>query len=879
MSKTLKITSLVCVLVGLVYSCSTEKDAALNRGYHNMTAHYNGYFNAGEKIKESLASYEKGYQEDFETILPVYIYPGEDDAASMFEPMNVAIEKTTKVINRHAMPMQDKKRKNEEWCAWIDDNYFVMGKAEFFKKEYKQCENLFGYIKVNYPKESSIYEASLWLAKTYIEQGKYADAETELQGLETLIQEQLDAKADKDAKKEPKKDRKGNKIKPTPQFPKKLKDDLAIIYADMYLRKKDYANAKEKLVDAIDITRNKKMKTRLTYILAQIHEELGDNQAASATFDKVTKMTAPYEMEFYAKIKRALLYNGSDTKGLKAELKKMLEDEKNKDYLDQIYYALAGIELKEDNKEQGIKYLELSAANSTTNKRQKSKTYIKLADINYDDKEFRIAKTYYDSCVSVIDDKHPDYVQITDRSEGLTALVKNLEVVETQDSLLNLVAKGEKYYLKEIDKIIEAKREEDRLKSEERMNSMNFDGPKTQDFGDGANWYFYNPQAKSFGYKEFKKIWGDRKLEDDWRRKNKNSVSFDEFGNGEGTETVAENDPYAPEFYIKDLPLTAEQVEKSNKDIAEGLYNLGVIYKNQLNEPERSAYYFEELVKRYKENENALPGMYQLYLMYKDQGKHALSQGHKTTILSDYPRSEYARIINNPNYKKEEEALKKVHGTEYEQVYTVFARKDFDNTITKCNEVIARREENSFIPKYLLLKANALGSKKAALDDIKIPLTTLVKEHKDTDEGLIAAGILERLRNKASLDNAKAGNGTYIYNAGMEHFFVLIFPNNAGKIKNVTSKISNMNSAKFGSKGLKIKNTFINSDNQIVVVRSFDDKKAAMVYYNAYKNDNKYVNSFNSKYECFVITHKNYAAMFLEKDYKEYLEFFNENYN
>ena len=878
MNRTLKITSLVCLLVALVYSCSTEKDAALNRGYHNMTAHYNGYFNAGEKIKESLASYEKGYQEDFETILPIYIYPGEDEASNMLEPMNVAVEKTTKVINKHSMPMQDKKRKNEEWCAWIDDNYLVMGRAEFFKREYEQCERLFNYIKINYPKESSIYPASLWLAKTYIEEGKYADAETELQGLEALIQEQLDAKADKDAKKQPKKDKKGNKIKPVPEFPKKLKDDLVIIYADMYLRKKDYSNAKEKLVEAIEITKNRKTKTRLTYILAQIHEELGDNQAASGTYDKVTKMTAPYEMEFYAKIKRALLYNGSDTKSLKAELKKMLEDEKNKDYLDQIYYALADIELKEGNKEQGIEYLELSAANSTTNKRQKAKTYIKLADINYSDKEFRIAKTYYDSCVSVIDEKHPDYIQISDRSEGLTALVKNLEVVEMQDSLLNLVAKGEKYYLKEIDNIIEAKREADRLKSEERMNSMEFDGPKTTDFGDGANWYFYNPQAKSFGYKEFKKIWSDRKLEDDWRRKNKNSVTFDEFGGGEGAETVAENDPYAPEYYLKNLPLTEEKIVESNTSIAQGLYNLGVIYKNQLNEPERSAFYFEELIRRYKESENSLPGMYQLYLMYKEQGKHALSGNHKNTILSDYPKSEYARIINNPNYKKEEEALRKVHGSEYDQVYNIYARKDYSGTITKCNEVIARREENSFIPRYLLLKANALGAKKATLDEIEEPLEVLVKNHKDTEEGVIASSILERLRNKASLDNAKAGNSTYIYNSEMEHFFVLVFPNNAGKVKNVTTKISNMNSAKYGNKGLKIKNTFINSDNQIVVVRSFDNKKAAMAYYKVFMNDNKYVKAFNSKYEYFVVTHKNYAAMFLEKDFKEYLEFFKQNY-
>ncbi len=870
-------------------SCSTEKDSWIHRGYHDMTAHYNGYFNARELIKETRNSYEAEYTEDYTTILPVYIYPDNEGVSSFLQPMEAAVEKTSVVITKHSMPNAEniRQRKKTEYCKWIDDNWLVMGQANFFARDFEEAVNIFKYVKGTYPSQSIIYNADLWLAKCAIEVEDYGTALSILE-----LTEETALEYEKNPPKKPSKSksveyydiaRPIGRFTVAPEPPKHFLGELYQTKADMHLRKEEWGKATESLENAIKHTKNKKTKTRLTFILAQVYEEMGDKSSARNYYELVTKMTAPYEMEFYATIYKALLYDGGDTRGLRAQLLKMIKDEKNKDYLDQIYFVLAELDLAEGNKEGGIENLKLSAKNSTSNSVQKAKTYLRLGDIYYDDKSFPKAKTYYDSTLTVIDQQHENYDQIVERSEGLTALVRNLDIYETQDSLLTLVYKGEKHYLRVIDDIIEEKRKKDEEEFEARQNmpSTGDAGGGVQDFGSGANWYFYNEQAKAFGAGEFKRTWGDRPLEDDWRRSDKSSEMITGIqGDEEETPNAPENDPYAREYYLKNLPLTDSAVDSSHTLIASALYQLGIIYKDKLNEPKTSNDYFEELVKRYGGTESSLAARYQLYLAYKGDGNFGKSDIHKNVILDDYPDSEYAKIIKNPNFKKEEEIARKKHGTEYDKTFDQYIGGAYPEVISKCDEVVARRESNDFIPKYLLLKAYALGQEDADdLDPIQQSLEKLVADYGETEEGIKAKRILERLKNQSSIQGVSSGSSNYIYNSEMEHFFVLVFPNDGSNINPVKRGMADFNGNNFASKNLKIRNTFIGKDDQIVVVRSFPNKEAAQNYLKIFKKDTKDLRGISDKYEYFVITHKNYASLFIEKDLEGYREFYQKNYS
>ncbi len=876
-----------------IMACSTQKETWLNRGYHNMTAHYNGYFNAREIIKETKRTHVENFQQDYTQIIPIYLNPDDETVSNFQQPMETAIEKITVVISKNSMPNPEKlkRKKKEEWCKWIDDNWMVMGQAYFYKREFDDANTYFKYVKAQYPSQQIVFDADIWLAKTAIEMEDYGTALSTLELLEEAIKEaEAEAKKSKSKKKKKKKSRSKsfkkyniqrpiNKFTPPPVPPKNLKSEVYINLADLHLRKGDYQEAIPRLEQAIEHNKSRKMRTRLTFILAQVHEELGNVSEARKYYEKVTKMTAPYEMEFYATINKALLFDGNDTKGLRAQLIKMSKDEKNKDFLDQIYYVLAELDFKEGDKDGGIAYLEKSAKYSTSNNIQKAKTYVRLADIYYSDKAYPKSKVYYDSSLTVIDETYENYDEIFDRSEGLTSLVKNLDVYHTQDSLLTLVEKGENHYMKVIENKIHEKQRLDEEKFNERQNAPSTGTTNNNNFGSGAKWYFYNESAKSFGVNEFKQIWGDRPLEDNWRRSDKTVAGLGTFGDGEDEDQNSpENDPYAPEYYLKNLPLTDEAQAESNTKISEALYNLGVIYKDRLGEPKTGISYFEKLVQRYNDTKESLPGMYQLYLTHKAEGNMPESDKYKKMILDKFPDSEYAKIIRNPNFKKEEELAKKKHGNEYNKVFDMYLAGDYETTIDKCKEVVNRRESNVYVPKYLLLQAFALSMKDSKnLDAIQKPLESLVDNHSETEEGVRAKNILERLKNQNSIKGVKAGNSSFVYNSEMEHFFVLIFPNSAGSINQVKKTISNFNNSNYSSKGLKVRNSFIDTDNQIIVVRSFNDKKIAEQYLKSFSTSSK-TKDLSGKYKNFIITHKNYASLFIEKDIDGYMEFYKKNY-
>lgn len=889
------------VALTLLSGCSTEKDVPLNRGYHNMTARYNGYFNAGVIIDNSLQNYRNNFQDDYTKILPLKVYPGEEEAAALYAQMDDAIERCSKVIYRHSMPNpKNVKNKEEENCRWIDDNWLVIAKAHFVKREFLEAEEKLIFISTNpnYQSEESVFEAKIWLAKTYIALGNYPEAtrvmkevEAEKNDAEAMrnrsIKERIDDWKDdrKDAKKARRRGKKKEKTKDPASFPKNLTTDYEITMAELYIAQQEYKKAIPHLEAGIRACKKRKEKARYMFVLAQLYEEQGDMGQALYYYNKVAHSSAPYEMQFKAKIKKALVATGGGDE-IRKELNKMLRDAKNAEYKDQIYFALAELEMKDGNKEEAIRNYTQSALWSVSNDRQKGISYLKLADIFYADKDYLKAQKYYDSSVTAFPDTYEDYEKIKNKAEGLSDLVLHYETYVFEDSVqqfVNMSDKDREKRLKEIIKEIEEREKQRKADEERRLQAMQKKAQNTNAGGGGSSskWYFNNPKLVANGVNEFRTQWGQREDEDNWRRSNKSSISF-ETGDVDGADsTVVQADSLTVELLLKDIPLTPEALDSSNNRLINSLYMLGLIYKEQLKEYEEAIVYFKKVVDRGADHPKVLPSLYQLYLINKKQG-NGQAENYKNQILTQYPDSEIAAILKDPDYLKKKEELDKRELNAYKETYDLYLYRYYNRTIAACNEVIVKEPENQFLTKYLLLKAFAISKlTPGAIEAISSPLETLVADYSDTEEGKqakIYLGKIQRGENITTPDNDNPVG--YTFDEKANHFWIVVYPNRFGPIEETKIKISNFNKELFRAKGYSISVSPINETDQLIIVKSFSGLDEGNKYREAYLSSSAtgILGDVQSDFESYLISTSNFALLFRSKDIELYKSWYIKHY-
>jgi tetratricopeptide (TPR) repeat protein len=394
----------------LLAGCSTKKKNFLSRGYHNLTSKYNVFWNGQEAMKEGVATLEKGHADNYEEILEVFPIGTSESAKSVYGQMDRGIEKASLAINKHSMLI-----KGKEYVSTIDDAYMLIGKAHFYKRDYSLALEMFTYVIKQYKTNKIRFDGYMWLIRTNTELARFKDAE---KVITTLEEEKT--------------------------FPKKKLGELAAVKANYYIKKGDYESAKNQLIAAIKNTKKRSSKTRYTYILAQLYQKVNNNDSAFYHYSSVLKKNTPYVMEFNARINRALLASAKSgsINEIKRELVKMSKDEKNFDYQDRIYFALGNIALEEDDKELALTYLKKSVAASTQNMTQKAVSYFTIADLYFDKPEYEPASAYYDSSLAILPERHEQYKRVQARQQSLAELVKNIRIIETQDSLLRLSAMG-----------------------------------------------------------------------------------------------------------------------------------------------------------------------------------------------------------------------------------------------------------------------------------------------------------------------------------------------------------------------------------------------------------------------------------------------------
>lgn len=900
----------------LFFSCSQQKNRWQNRAYHSTTTRYNIYFNGNESFKEGVFAIESANKDDYTKILPVFIYGDENSAKSAYSQMDNAIKKASKSVQRHSMYI-----KEIEYNEWIDDCYMLVGKAEFYKREFHKALQTFEYVARDFKHKEIKHEAMLWLARTYMElkdfnkAGKFLDLVTEdVVATEKGIAQSLKMKPEDNEKQESKnkqaeskakkktssKSKKGaSSKKPTASdlrkkelaenhvFPQRLKADYYGVYADFYIRQNNYQLAIPELRNCISYTKKKKRRVRLLYILAQLYQQEKNYEMATRYYSEVLKQRPSYEMEFYAQINRAMAFDigAGNSEEIKKQLMKMMKDEKNKEFFDQIYYALADIELREGNEEKGIEYLKTSAEKSISNNNQKGLSYLRLADISFEKKRYQPAQAYYDSTVLFLGKDRPDYPSILSKRNNLTRLVKNILIIEKEDSLQALAGLSEKDRNKIIDKTIQKViEEEEQKKLEAQQNALlpqATNRQQQQSATTGSEWYFYNPATLSFGFSEFKKIWGDRILEDNWRRKNKNIASS---GSEEQDLVELEEKDTAKanlkdrNHYLKNIPLDKEKMNKSHNKIIEAYYELGLVYREQFEDNEQAKKTFETLLLKYDTSRYTLPSYYQLYKIYLDERDAEKAEFYKNKILKEFPGSEYAKIISNPDYFKEIYTEKSKAEELYKETYRLYRGQQYPFVISNCAASDSLFPENYLAAKFHFLKALAIG-KSGDRARFETSLREVIDKHPQDEVADEAKKIIDLMNKKQPVEQVSDSSvSLYQFNPEAKHSCVLIFPlsDDANKIK---AAISDFNSKFFSLAKLNVSDVLLDNSRQMVSIKFFDEMPPAMNYYKSFKSDNEFLKEINSKeYALFVISYENFAVFYNQKKIDDYLSFFAKNY-
>ena len=854
-SKNKKVTSLAFIAL-ILFGCSTEKNSAINRGYHNVTARYNGYFNAKESVNEGIGKLNDSHKENYEEILPIYVYGDESAARSVYPQMDRAIEKSSYVINNHSMYI-----KKVEYCSWIDDSYFLIGKASFYKKDFEKAEEMLVYVASEYKEDPIRFDAMLWLARTYIESEEFSNARGYLD------------KCNVD------------------EFPEKKLAELKAVKADFYLKQENYESAAKELKNALEFTKRREDKVRLTFILAQVYKESGDSKNAIRYYDAVLKLNPEYEMGFYANIHSALAHEGGNSGPIKTKLKEMAKDEKYEEFFDQIYYALAELELKENNKEKGIEYLELSYEKSIINDDQKAKSFNRLADIYFDDERYILSQNYYDSTVSFVDKSQPEYPEILERRNSLTRLVKDILVISKEDSLQHLSTLPKAEQERVVDDIIsEIIADEERIKAEEEANALNAQNTPTNpkiNQGTSTDWYFYNESTIAFGKSEFKKKWGTRKLEDNWRRKNKSSTAsngFDiDYGELEdlGIEdtNATSRDLKSPRYYLQNIPNSKSKMNKSHNRIIAALYDLGLVYKEKLNDNKQAIITFEDLVTRYDTSKYHVSAYYQLFRMFTESSNSARANEYKNKVLKGFPKSQYAKLIQNPSYLDNEKNQASDASMFYEKTYQLYKEKLFMRVINNSDKADSTYKGNALLPKFHYLKAQSLGETDSVIV-YQEALETLIKNYPDSPEAEVAKRTLAYLSKGEPVEGKENESAiNYKFKADAKHHLIIILPKDGVDMNKAKIAVSDFNRKYYKSDELKISSTVLSNGERLIIVKAFNNVFKGMDYYKSFDENTDILKTIKeSTITKFVISVSNYPEFYKANDIDGYQSFFDINY-
>lgn len=758
----------VVALVALLASCSTEKNTSRSRWWHSFNARYNTYYNGSVAYIDASLEKENGNKDNFTEMIPMYTVGNKKSRELGKANYDKAIEKCEKAIKLHSITKRPEwtksRRKTErdiEWLSRKEYNPFLwkawmlMGRSQFFQGAFDEAASTFSYMCRLYATQPAIYgRARAWLAKSYIEQDWLYDAEDVIRNMQ---RDSIHWRAQK---------------------------EWDFTYADYYIHTGDYDKAIPYLKKSIDHEMRKKQKARLCFLLGQLYAATGKNAEAYKAFKSVVRKNPPYELEFNARIAMTEVMGASQAKKMVGKLKRMAASDKNKDYLDQVYYAIGNIYLAQKDTLKAIANYEKGNKKATRSGIEKGVLLLKLGDLYWQQEKFSDAQRCYGEAIGLLDKDRKDYEQLSARSKVLDELVPYTDAIHLQDSLQALAKMSEKDRNAAIDRVIaelkrqekEQKRLEDEKNAQQTMQrngamgnrnntNRNNTAQTQQNNRQNAVWYFYNAMAVQQGKQAFEKLWGKRENTDNWQRVNKtvvgnlngdadmelteeqkDSIAKAELAQDslEQLKDSAQNDPHKREYYLAQIPFTEDQVATSNLTIMDGLYNSGVIFKDKLDNLDLSKKQFTRLETQYPDFEQKADMYYHLFLLYSRLGQHDVAAGYVEKLKAEYPDNQWTILLTDPYFKENAQFGVHIEDSLYAATYDAFKADRLSEAKANAQISATRFPLGENRDKFLFIGGLAKlndGDSKGCVDDMKAVVEKFPQSKLAEMAGMIVNGV------------------------------------------------------------------------------------------------------------------------------------------
>ena len=851
-------------------ACSTKKDTFLARNSHALSTKYNILYNGGVGLDKGVKAIKANSHDDFWQLLPVEKMQIIEDLTSTSKPKSTDFElaeaKATKAIQKHSMNIGGREKNSQ-----IDEAYLMLGKARYYDQRFVPALDAFNYILYKYPNSSKIYEAKIWREKTNMRLGNDALV---IKNISKLLE-------DREVKKQV------------------FADANALLGASfLNLEEKDSAVAKIK--NAIKFTKVNQEKARYHYILGQLYQELGYKDSAVASYQSVIDLNRKAERKFViqAHAKKAELfdYQTGDSVAFVKTFDKLIQDRENRPYKDLIFHHMAVFQDKENNQKAALNFYNASLRTNSKDTYLVASNYRNLGNMYFRNAEYPVAAKYYDSTLVKLNVKTREFVKIQKIRSNLDEVILYEAVAKRNDSILNVVAMNpenrmayfEKYIakLKEEDAVKKLLVEKNKAKQENIARNNSTLSPTSASIHEpgkpmrksamapptmagvasqtgASTFYFYNPTTVAFGKMEFKKIWGDRTLNTNWRVSsgNINAITFDSLGEDKklsdkeaATDKIVEQ--YTTDFYLKQLPSVQKELDSIHEERNFAYYQLGVIYKEKFKENNLALDKLEKLLQQNPQEKLILPAMYNLYKLYQiaDLNK---AQAMQKKISGQYPDSRYAQIIDNASVNAD--SVNETPESVYSKWYKAFQQEQYVSVLENLDRLISQFSGDEIVSKLELLKANTIGKLKG-VTAYKNALQFVADNYPNSEEGKNALVILKNqipFLEQMDFNSVETNNWKILYKVGKKE------DNDTKALEEKLKKFFKENDFQI----LSYSYDFYNENESFITIHGLNSAAFANNIVAKIQEDK----SAESKQTAIVVTNQNYKVIQIKKNLDAYL--------
>ncbi|BDD08413.1 hypothetical protein FUAX_08450 [Fulvitalea axinellae] len=858
--------TIAAVIAALVmWGCAADNTGVSGQLYHNTTARYNAYFYAREILKEAKAEIEKAQEDHYEGTLPLLRSVDSTHTFSQKEKLEEVIKKASIAIQRHPS------------SQWTDDCYVLVGQARLYLNEFDNAVETFKFVNTKSEDDDTRHQALIHLIRTFVE-NKMPDNAVSVEDF--ILKEKL---SKENAKR------------------------FGVARASLYQHLGEDKKVVEYLAEVAPQLTRREERARTFFILGQHFQKLGKGPEAYESYRRCLRSNPSYELDFHARLNMAQVTTLGDAGSLKKARKyfnKLLRDKKNEDFQDKIFYEIGQFEARQDNIDGAVDAYRKSISKSKGNVRQKAYSYLRLGEIHYEKfRDFKSAKNYYDSALTSLPKTDPDYLRISKRQKVLDKFAKAYYTIVEQDSLLRLSSRDSSSVMAELMARIKARKDAEKKAARQaakrlrRQPGRAFQTGAGQAYNFGATesptgeWYFHDPATVSAGRAQFRQVWGQLELRDNWNRASAERTQ-DEGGDNpdDGLAIAGENTPGGkarrkPEAELiqeeasvafAKIPFSASAKAEASKKIENAYYDLGKIYRFDLSDTTEAVKTFDTMLERFPETEYEPEVLYSLYLMLKPTDA-ARAEVVKNILLSEFPDTIYAKLLINPNYSEEKNARTLAMLKKYDEAYTFFKADSLVIATNLADDALRVYGDIPESDRFRILKILVRG-KTDGYYPYKADLNTFLKDRPESPFKAYAEKLLKAAdAYKAEVDRQKSIH--FIPDFKTPHSFVVIYPNEKEYAESVPKAVEAFMALYNQSGKLASAQLALDKRRMMAVVEVFADKTAAMRFYGAFNGENGPFKALKAnEIHNFVINKDNMHILTRSKAVTDYMRFFEANY-